>query len=297
MARSSYDRLWAGLYVFLQLWPICVVWLAWGLADGWWQDYLLTSPINHPTRHWTWIPGLAKYASPTVALAGPALVLGASVFLHRIRVGSRTTAIAGVFAMVAATLLTAWLEWVRLEPSFGVSGVSPLVLVKMASEPVKLAVAVSLATAFIGFCVATRAWPVGSEPAPALVRGTSDNFGHANWLSMPRAQKAFSGPDPAYGGLVVGEAYRVDEDRAAKHGAFDPADRRTWGMGGRAPLLIDPCYSAATHALVFAGAGGFKTTSAGIPSLLTWTGSTVVLDPSREMGPMMTGYREQVLDH
>ena len=114
---------------------------------------------------------------------------------------------------------------------------------------------------------------------------------------MPRALKLFPGPDPAYGGLVVGEAYRVDQDRAAKRGAFDPGDRGTWGMGGRAPLLVDPCRSAATHALVFAGAGGFKTTSAGIPTLLTWTGAAVVLDPSREMGPMMQGHREQVMGH
>ena len=31
-----------------------------------------------------------------------------------------------------------------------------------------------------------------------------------------------------------------------------------------------------------AGSGGLKTTSVGVPTLLTWTGSAVVLDPSRE---------------
>jgi len=33
--------------------------------------------------------------------------------------------------------------------------------------------------------------------------------------------------------------------------------------------------------------GGFKTTSVGVPTMLTWTGAAVVLDPSREIGPMV----------
>ena len=93
---------------------------------------------------------------------------------------------------------------------------------------------------------------------------------------------------------MVGEAYRVDQDRVA-HLPFDPDDPRSWGKGGTAPLLIDPCRSGPTHALVVAGSGGFKTTSIGVPTLLTWTASTVVLDPARELGPMITGYREQAL--
>ena len=109
---------------------------------------------------------------------------------------------------------------------------------------------------------------------------------------MKRARTRFPGPDPAYGGLVVGEAYRVDQDRAAQRGPFDPRDRRSWGMGGKAPLLIDPCHEGSTHALVFAGSNGFKTTSAAIPTLLTWTGAAVVLDPSREIGPMLQDFRE-----
>jgi hypothetical protein len=58
---------------------------------------------------------------------------------------------------------------------------------------------------------------------------------------------------PPFGGLVVGEAYRVDEDKVAAV-AFDPANRATWGKGGKAPLLIDPCASGPTHSLIFAGA-------------------------------------------
>jgi type IV secretion system protein VirD4 len=62
-------------------------------------------------------------------------------------------------------------------------------------------------------------------------------------------------------------------------------------------LLIDPCRTGSTHVLVLAGSGGFKTTSIGIPTLLTWAGSAVVLDPSREIGPMVTAFRRQWLGH
>jgi type IV secretion system protein VirD4 len=55
--------------------------------------------------------------------------------------------------------------------------------------------------------------------------------------------------------------------------------------------------SLSTHAPVLAGSGGFKTTSIGLPTLLTWTGSAVVLDPSREIGPMVTAFRRQWLGH
>lgn len=86
--------------------------------------------------------------------------------------------------------------------------------------------------------------------------------------------------------MVVGEAYRVDLDRTAKV-AFDPAKPATWGQGGKAPLLIDPCTEGPTHSLIFAGSGGFKTVSAAT-TLAHWTGAAVVLNPSRELGPMLT---------
>ncbi len=119
----------------------------------------------------------------------------------------------------------------------------------------------------------------------AVDRGVTDNHGHTEWRSMADAMKLFPGPHPAYGGVVVGEAYRVDQDAVAKV-RFLPGDKRTWGRGGTAPLLIDPCSEGSGHSLVFAGPGGFKTTSA-VSTILTWIGSSVVLDPSTELGPML----------
>lgn len=134
-----------------------------------------------------------------------------------------------------------------------------------------------------------------AERPPAPTRGDSDNHGHADWMTISAAKAMFNGPSPAYGGVVVGEAYRVDEDSVASM-AFDPARRASWGRGGQQPLLIDPCRSGPTHSLVFAGAGSFKSTSA-VSTLLTWTGSVVVLDPSGELGPMLADVRGEEMGH
>jgi type IV secretion system protein VirD4 len=72
-----------------------------------------------------------------------------------------------------------------------------------------------------------------------------------------RVGRRTGGPDPSYGGIVVGEAYRVDQARVARW-AFDPADRRSWGQRGTLPLLVDPCRTGSTYAIVFAGPCGFK---------------------------------------
>ena len=127
---------------------------------------------------------------------------------------------------------------------------------------------------------------------PQPIRGTTDNHGHADWLSIAKAREVFPGPSAGFGCIVVGEAYRVDEDRVAAV-AFDPANKASWGKGGKAALLIDPCTSGPTHSLVFAGAGSFKSTSAA-STLLTWTGSVVVLDPSGELGPMLADARAEM---
>jgi len=114
--------------------------------------------------------------------------------------------------------------------------------------------------------------------------GVSDNHGHSQWRSMEDARDLFPGP-ASYGGVVVGEAYRVDQDTVANV-RFKPRDRSTWGRGGTARLLIDPCTEGSGHSFVFAGTGGFKTVSA-VSTIIHWTGSSVILDPSTELGPML----------
>ena len=120
----------------------------------------------------------------------------------------------------------------------------------------------------------------------------TDNHGHAEWMSPAQARERFSGANPAFGGIVVGEAYRVDQDKAANK-RFDPENARTWGQGGKAPLLIDPCREGPTHSLVVIGSGGFKTTTA-VSTLLHWTGSAVILDPAGEIAPMLREARRRM---
>ena len=129
---------------------------------------------------------------------------------------------------------------------------------------------------------------------PRPVRAASDNHGHADWMAMSALRDLFPGPDPDYGGIVMGEAYRVDRDPVARTCRFQPDDPATWGQGGTAPVLVDPCHGNATHGLVFAGSGKFKTSSVVIPTLLCWTGAAVVLDPDGEVGPMLQTARESM---
>lgn len=113
----------------------------------------------------------------------------------------------------------------------------------------------------------------------AVIRGTTDNHGHAAWASMVEIKRMFPGPDPDHGGVVVGEAYRPDENPE---------------MGGKAELVVDPCDKP--HSLVIAGSRAFKTSTL-VSTILHWTGSAVVLDPSCELGPMTARARETEMGH
>lgn len=128
----------------------------------------------------------------------------------------------------------------------------------------------------------------GPRPQPVM-RGITDNHGHAEWMPLATAKLILRPRKTEWGGLVIGEAARVDQQRIADV-EFDPTDRRTWGRGGKSPLLIDPCIAGPTHSLIFAGSGGMKTSTA-ITRLLYWTGSAIVLDPSNEIGPMIQDAR------
>jgi type IV secretion system protein VirD4 len=133
--------------------------------------------------------------------------------------------------------------------------------------------------------------PRHSAPRPSE-RGITDNHGHSNWRSAADTEKLFPGPHPKWGGIAVGEAYRVDQDSSVAGIPFEPEDSTTWGRGGKAPLLIAPCVRGSCHSLIFAGSGAYKTSSAA-STVLTWTGSSVILDPSTELGPMLDGALRQ----
>ncbi|WP_292273927.1 type IV secretory system conjugative DNA transfer family protein, partial [Mesorhizobium sp.] len=112
--------------------------------------------------------------------------------------------------------------------------------------------------------------------------------GETDWMGMGAAEKLF----PEAGGIVIGERYRVDRDHIAGL-AFRADSRETWGAGGRSPLLCFDGSFGSSHGIVFAGSGGFKTTTVTIPSALKWGGGLVVLDPSSEVAPMVIGHRRK----
>ncbi|MPZ10563.1 MAG: hypothetical protein GEU89_10195 [Kiloniellaceae bacterium] len=120
-------------------------------------------------------------------------------------------------------------------------------------------------------------------------RARSGNFGTADWMPISEAKKRL----PHTPGIVVGEAYRVDQDKVANR-PFNPKDRRSWGKGGSAPLLEYQCDTSSTHGLVFAGAGGFKSTSIAVPTLVRWPHSIITLDPSNELAPMTIAARKKM---
>jgi type IV secretion system protein VirD4 len=127
----------------------------------------------------------------------------------------------------------------------------------------------------------------GINQVRPVERGKSDNYGHSRWRDMKDAQRLFPNKNlPRWGGIVVGEAYRVDQDKTVLGIPFVPGDKRTWGRGGKEPLLIDSCVDGSGHSLVFSGTGTYKTMTA-VSSVLTWSGSSVIMDPSTEMGPML----------
>jgi type IV secretion system protein VirD4 len=286
--RASYDLLRFALRLVVQLWPLWLFWFAWDLSGAWWRDYLLTFSDTATAGY-----AFAYRCWPSVALLGPILLMLLAIGAHRLHLANRIMPIAGIAGVLAATILTAWPEYRALTPSIG--SASLLDIVSALDVGIVQAIAVGLAAGIMGTGL-VRQRRVGGKSGPRVVRGRSDNFGHADWLAMREARRLFPGPDETFGGIVVGESYRVDQDRVARR-AFDPANRNTWGQGGTTPLLIDPCRTGSTHALVFGGPGGFKTTSVGVPTMLTWRGAAVVLDPSREIAPMVEGFRQTQLGH
>ncbi|PRD43553.1 Ti-type conjugative transfer system protein TraG [Phyllobacterium phragmitis] len=140
--------------------------------------------------------------------------------------------------------------------------------------------------------VAMRGNAAFATATPRRVSGKRAIHGEANWMTLNEARRLF----PQTGGIVIGEGYRVDNDSVADRG-FRADDRETWGAGGRSPLLCFDASFGSTHGLVFAGSGGFKTTSVTIPTALKWGGGLVALDPSNEVAPMVIAHRRAAGRH
>ncbi|NNG71996.1 type IV secretory system conjugative DNA transfer family protein, partial [Rhizobium laguerreae] len=148
--------------------------------------------------------------------------------------------------------------------------------------------AAALFSGIFALRVALKGNAAFAASGPRRIGGKRAVHGEANWMKLPEAAKLF----PEHGGIVVGERYRVDRDSVAAM-PFRADDKQSWGAGGRSPLLCFDGSFGSSHGIVFAGSGGFKTTSVTIPTALKWGGGFVVLDPSSEVAPMVSEHRRQ----
>ncbi|MCW0001797.1 Ti-type conjugative transfer system protein TraG [Pararhizobium sp. YC-54] len=226
--------------------------------------------------------GRAGIASPylTAALIGT-IFLFASAGSIRIKSAGWGVVAGGVSVIVIAALretlrLSAFVDQVPQGKS-ALSYVDPATLIG--------AGAVVMAT-----CFACRVALVGNaafaSPEPRRIRGKRAMHGEADWMKLAEADKLFA----ETGGIVIGERYRVDKDNVGGQ-AFRADSPETWGAGGKSKLLCFDGSFGSTHGIVFAGSGGFKTTSVTIPTALKWGGSLIVLDPSNEVAPMVSAHR------
>lgn len=200
-------------------------------------------------------------------------------------VNIRTAAWGVIAGSALAILIAVAREATRLSAHSGPADNGRPALARI--EPsIALGAAIVLMAGIFALRVAVKGNAAFAAPAPKRVRGRRALHGDADWMTMTEAGKLFGDA----GGIVIGERYRVDKDSVAAQ-PFRDRHQETWGAGGRSPLLCFDGSFGSSHGIVFAGSGGYKTTSVTIPTALKWGGALVVLDPSNEVAPMVIDHR------
>lgn len=193
---------------------------------------------------------------------------------------------AGVIAGNVMTILIAFArETVRLMAIAGQVQPGRAVLSYLDPATMAGAGAAAMAAAF-GLRVMLKGNAAFSRAVPRRVHGERAIYGDADWMKLTEAAELFSSD----GGIVIGERYRVDRDDVTAL-PFREKKPRTWGAGGKSPLLCFDGSFGSSHGIVFAGSGGYKTTSVVVPSALKWGSALVALDPSRKVAPLVLSHR------
>ncbi|OWZ90567.1 Ti-type conjugative transfer system protein TraG [Sinorhizobium sp. LM21] len=255
---------------------------------------LMVTAIFVTTGMDTWLQGFGKTEAAKVALgrvgiSAPYIAASAVgvVFLFA-SAGSASVRFSGwgVVAGSGATILIAALrEAVRLAAFAGKMPAGKNLAAYLDPATV-LGAAIALMAASFALRVVLIGNAAFARPEPKRVNGRRALHGEADWMKLASAARLF----PESGGIVVGELYRVDKDSTAAQ-SFRADSPDTWGAGGKSPLLCFDGSFGSSHGIVFAGSGGFKTTSVTIPTALKWGGSVVILDPSKEVAPMVSNHR------
>ena len=221
-------------------------------------------------------------SAPLPVLTIPFLVTLAIVALLPLHL-RRPSALAGMLSFVVIALAYGIREFDRLSPYVDSHGMPWRDILPFTDAFV-------VAGAIAGFAINGLSARLSVAGHNGVKRAKIASFGDADWMTMSHAAKLF----PDDGEIVIGERYQVDRD-IVKNIPFDPADKATWGQGGKAPLLTYKLDFDSTHMLFFAGSGGFKTTSNVIPTALRYSGPVICLDPSTEVAPIVVGHREDKL--
>ncbi|MCF1450442.1 Ti-type conjugative transfer system protein TraG [Agrobacterium vitis] len=204
--------------------------------------------------------------------------------------GSANIKTAGVSVLAAnstAIIIATIGETIRLT---GIAGNVPAgqSVLTYADPATMVGAGVAFVSAMFALRVAIKGNAAFAQTGPKRIGGKRAVHGEADWMKLQEAAKLF--PEP--GGIVIGERYRVDKDSVATM-PFRADEPQSWGAGGKSQLLCFDGSFGSSHGIVFAGSGGFKTTSVTIPTALKWGGGLVVLDPSSEVAPMVVDHRRK----
>ncbi|MEF0944259.1 MULTISPECIES: Ti-type conjugative transfer system protein TraG [Rhizobium] len=253
---------------------------------------MLTAVGMAGVEHWLSAFGKSDAAKQMLGRAGIALPyvvasLVGIVFLFAVAGSARIRSAGwGVFTGAIATLVVAILrETIRLSAFRGEVPAGKSIL-NYLDPATTIGAAAVLMSVLFGMRVAIAGNAAFARSEPKRIYGKRALHGEADWMKLSQAEKLFD----ADGGMVIGERYRVDRDSVAAY-AFRADSAETWGAGGTSPLLCFDGSFGSSHGIVFAGSGGFKTTSVTIPTALKWGGALVVLDPSNEVAPMVSKHR------
>ncbi|AGS24592.1 conjugal transfer coupling protein TraG 1 (plasmid) [Rhizobium etli bv. mimosae str. Mim1] len=253
---------------------------------------LLTAIGMAGVEHWLAAFGKSDAAKQMLGRTGIALPYVVASFVGIVflfaSAGSARIRSAGwsVFTGAIATLVVAILrEAIRLS-AFRAEVPAGKSILNYLDPATTIGAAAVLMSALFGLRVAIAGNAAFARSEPKRIYGKRALHGEADWMKLSQAEKLFA----ADGGIVIGERYRVDRDSVAAY-AFRADSAETWGAGGTSPLLCFDGAFGSSHGIVFAGSGGFKTTSVTIPTALKWGGALIVLDPSNEVAPMVSKHR------
>jgi type IV secretion system protein VirD4 len=285
------------MWTFLRFLFKAFLWLLPFLVFFWLRD--LGAAFSHDLAlsfHSSGSPALYAFFERfrmTARVLGPGLILALVGILYAAKVVDRGKVSLAAVALFASAGISLWVELSRLKaiaPGLGFFG-RLAYFDHFVTLGVVLAVLIALIP-YIGLAKYRQAACnlVGFIPKPKdPERLDSALFGSARFQTVDEMKRHYPS-----GGVILGEACRVDQDPALKGLAYDSRDSKTWGQGGKAPLLrYEPGSGQSSgHGLNIGGAGSGKSTASAIPTALEWPGALVCFDPAREIWSVTKRDRE-----